>query len=86
MFWEGLCLDRGVGPSNLGVHLEVNHRGWNWWWGHAAILHGQECKRHGEVGTKVIGTSIGTQWGSFVRTHVTVSLSVCVRRAEFVVC
>ena len=27
MFWEGLCLDRGVGPSNLGVHLEVNHRG-----------------------------------------------------------
>ena len=25
---EGLSLDGGVGSTNLGVHLEVNHRGW----------------------------------------------------------
>ena len=43
VFWQGLCLNGGVGPSNLGVHLEIDHRRGYRWWGRAAILHGQEC-------------------------------------------
>ena len=43
VLWESLCLDGRVGPTNLGVHLEVDHRCRYRWWGRAAILRGQEC-------------------------------------------
>ena len=86
MLWEGLCLDGGVGPTNFGVHLEVDHRSRDWWWGRAAVLHGQECECHCKVRSKVICTMIVTWRGSFVRTHVTVSSKLCVRKARSVVC
>ena len=78
VFWESLCLDGRVSPSDLGIHLEVDHCCGDRWWGRAAILRGQECKRRGKVWSKIIGTNIGPQRGTFVRTHVSVRTGVCV--------
>ena len=78
MLLEGLSLDGGVGSTNLGVHLEVNHRGWYQGGGGAAILHGQERERQGEIRSKVVGRP---QRGTIIRTHVTVSSVVRVWRA-----
>ena len=82
VFWEGLCLDGRVCPSNLGVHLEVDHRCRYRWWGRAAILRGQECERRSKVWAKVIGSNIGPLGGTFVRTHVSMRTVVCVCRTR----
>ena len=78
MFRESLCLDGRVGPSDLGVHLKVDHRCGYRWWGRSAILRRQECKRRSKVWSKVIGTTVGPRGGTFVRTHVSVRTGVCV--------
>ena len=66
VFWESLCLDGRVGPTDLRVHLKVDHRCRYRWWERAAVLRGQECKRRNEVRSEVIGTSIGPRGGTFV--------------------
>ena len=79
---EGVCLDGGVGPSDLSVHLKVYHRCGNRWGGRAAFLHGQECKRRDKVRSKDIGTIIGPRRGTFVGTHVSMRTVECVYGAS----
>ena len=86
VFWESLCLDGRVGPSDLGVHLKVYHRCRDRWGGRAAVLQGQECKRRDEVWSKVVGTSIGPRGGTFVGTHVSMRTGKCVCTERVVRC
>ena len=86
VFWESLCLDGGAGPTNLRVHLEIDHRCRYRWWGRAAVLCGQECKRRDEVWSKVIGTRIGSRRGTFVGTHVSMRTGVYVCAERLVRC
>ena len=87
VFREGLCLDGRVGPSNLRVHLEIDHRCRYRWWGRAAILRGQECERRSEVWAKVIGSNIGPLWGGGLRLNSCFDeddyLCVCRTRVKF---
>ena len=49
--------------------------------GGAAILHGQERERQGEIRSKVVGRP---QRGTIIRTHVTVSSVVRDHRKEII--
>ena len=83
MLGERLRLDGGISPSNLRVHLEVDHRSGNWWQGRAAILRGQEFKRRRKLWSEVMDLIVWARRGAMVKTHVSTSLVMSAEVSSF---
>ena len=54
MLLKGLSLDGGVGSTNLGVHLEVNHCGWYQGGGLPSSMGRRVCAKV-KLGPKLLG-------------------------------
>ena len=83
VFRERLCLNGGISPSNLRVHLEVDHRSGNRWWWRAAILRGQEFERRRELWSEVVDLIVWARRGAMVKTHVSTSSAVSAEVSSF---
>ena len=63
VFWESLCLDGGVGPSNLRVHLEIDHRCRYRWWGAPPSSAGRSASAGMKCGPKLLVPALGPGGG-----------------------